>query len=584
MWKLVLFALPLSVCGMSHGAETTAAPLGELKARMEMARERMLRGRVPAFTEDFILADVALRPDYPRRFNEYSGDLSGRVIGALACTYPGDFSGPLADLVPHLLEYQKPDGRFGDAGLVYAPDQIAMEHMALLWGNGRLLVGLLEYHEAAPSQPVLDACRKLGDFLLSVQDACANQAVADRVKDLGAAGMICFSHLDEGLVMLSEATGEAKYLEGAAKAAAWLPRDRAQQHSHGYLTTLRGMVLLSEATGDPAAMTEARDLFDNLLASNDLTVYGGIQEYFGGKGIRDEGCSEADFVRLGLQLWRATGDLAYLERAEGCLVNQFYANQFDTGDFGHQVYFDTGIAPFQGVGRAWWCCTMHGLRAMRDVADATITVDGNRANVNLYQEVSWSHGEAALDLERPSSATGATLMLSVIDAPEAGLSVAFRKPDWAAKVSLFLAGNELAVVEQEGYLVLEAPLKTGDRVEVRMDYAVRLVKRDGAVLAVDECPKEGVEAALFYGPWLMGVSEADNPMFFGEPWGDNRILLPWSVGGSEPRGPLVLNAAHLQGQYEHGGFPGQHPVTLRPVSERTSHGPLTFAVWLHFHS
>ena len=577
---LVIVAVLALAASPAVAEQAAAKPLGELKRRIELARDRMLDGRVPEFTEDFILADVALRPDYPRRFANYSGDLSGRVIGALA-----DHAKPFLDgLVVRLLEYQKPDGRFGSTDLRYLPDEIGLDHMALLWGNGRLLVGLLEYHAVDPDEAVLAASRRLGDFLLSVHDGCADARVADNVKDLGAAGMVCFSQLNEGLVLLAQATGDRRYLDGAAKTQAWLPNERGKQHSHGYLTTLRGMVMLHEATGDAAHLQLAEKLYNDLVHSADCQVYGGVQEYFGGKGDRDEGCSEADFLRLSLQLWRVTGNIEHLERAERCLVNQFYANQFLNGDFGHQLYFDRGIAPHSGVGRAWWCCTMHGLRAFRDVLDAAITVDGDgTVRVNLFQDVAWSDGTRGVVLERSAGADGAQYTVTATQTPADGTALAIRRPAWAKAVAIASNGAPCPAADASGYLVLERRLRQGERVDVRFTLDTRLVKRDGTVLDLGALTDRPVEAALFHGPWLLGVDGAFDPLFFGEPWTANEVLLPAEPGGSgDADDPLVVPAAHLCCEYTHDGFPGSHPLTLRPMSERCIHAPATFAAWLNY--
>ena len=138
------------------------------------------------------------------------------------------------------------------------------------------------------------------------------------------------------------------------------------QHSHGYLSTLRGAVLLHEITGDAAMLAFAERLYGELVRSSDYTVDGGVLEYFGwgdptnaaslaaakaASGVfpRNEGCGLADFVRLSLQLHRATGRVEYLERAERCLVNGFAHNQFANGDFGSRVFFDQGIQPSPSV-------------------------------------------------------------------------------------------------------------------------------------------------------------------------------------------------------------------------------------------
>src|SRR5580698_8536443 len=91
---------------------------GDLQARYELTLRRVLSGESPAYTEEFLLADV--RPDPVRRFTEYSGDLSGRYIGALAVAaqaYGKPFPG-LDGLVEKVIALQKVDGYFG-AGFHY---------------------------------------------------------------------------------------------------------------------------------------------------------------------------------------------------------------------------------------------------------------------------------------------------------------------------------------------------------------------------------------------------------------------------------------------------------------------------------
>jgi len=50
--------------------------------RFHLTLRRVLEGEAPRYSDDFLLADV--KPTAERRFTEYSGDLSGRYIGALA--------------------------------------------------------------------------------------------------------------------------------------------------------------------------------------------------------------------------------------------------------------------------------------------------------------------------------------------------------------------------------------------------------------------------------------------------------------------------------------------------------------------
>ena len=248
---------------------------------------------------------------------------------------------------------------------------------------------LVQYHATTGDQATLAAARRLADFLTGIRAQTSDRAVVKRLLDQGAMGIICFTQLNEPLVLLAELTGEDRYLEEARQIGATLG-DRGIQHAHGYLTTARGMVALAVATGDAALLARVETLYADLVSSPDLLYLGGVPEFFGGeesgKPLRDEGCGIADFLRLSLMLHRATGKTAYLERAERCLLNHLYFNQFSTGDFGHRVFFEGGVAPTESVARSWWCCTMHGYRAFRHVLDSVVRREGGVAHLDLFQD------------------------------------------------------------------------------------------------------------------------------------------------------------------------------------------------------
>ncbi len=86
-------ALPLLSCipsfaqgshSLGNATTRTIPALSDepLLHRYQVTLNRVLDGVAPAFTQEFLLADV--KPVAERRFTEYSGDSSGRYIGALA--------------------------------------------------------------------------------------------------------------------------------------------------------------------------------------------------------------------------------------------------------------------------------------------------------------------------------------------------------------------------------------------------------------------------------------------------------------------------------------------------------------------
>lgn len=575
-----------------------AVPAGELAARVALGAKRMTRGGVPAFTREFILADVALDP--PRRFNEYSGDLSGRYVEALALLPPED-DADLSALVRDILGHQRPDGRFGNPDLRYTAAEIGGQHMAQLWGNGRLLLGLVQYHATTGDVPTLSGARRLADFLTGIRAQTSDPAVVKRLLDQGAMGIICFTQLVEPLVLLAELTGETSYLDEAGKIGATLG-PRGIQHAHGYLTTARGMVALAEVTRDAALLGQVETLYANLVASSDLMYLGGVPEFFGwdephvtdderaaiptgsSGRQRDEGCAIADFLRLSLRLHRATGKTAYLERAERCLLNHFYFNQFSTGDFGHRSFFEQGVASTESVGRSWWCCTMHGYRAFRHILDSMVGVEGGRLVVDLYQDFDWS-GEG-LEISGRYRAESPLRSRFTVDVGAAASEtpLAFRWPSWAQSATVRVGGAPAPGGEREGYLEIP-PVASGDRVEVVFEHKAWIETRDGEKIALSDVEGE-VEGLLFAGPWLYVADDANDPFFFGEPWkGANVVLLPSPLRapGSDPKASALADPArHIAARYIHGGFPGEHPVTLRPIAEQTGHMPGTVATWIRY--
>ena len=597
------------------GSGPAIAPLGMLATRLAMSRRRLTGDGTPAYTSEFVLADVVLSP--PRRFNEFSGDLSGRYIGALATDASGTTASADA-IAPGLLAEQRSDGRFGSDALVFSADAIGPQHMALLWGNGRLLVGLMEYYERRHDPAVLASARRLADFLVAVRQQCADPGVAKRVEGQGAFGFICFTQLIEGLVLTANATGDRRYLETSAEIAPLLP-PRGIQHSHGYLSTLRGVMLLHDATKDARWLDFVRSRFDDLVRSRDYTIYGAVLEYFGwesegvtdaerkpllaasGDHPRDEGCSSADFVRLSLQLWHATSEPRYLDLAERAIENSLYPNQWDTGDFGSRVTFERGLMPTANAARCWWCCTMHGHRALSDVLASSIVRQGDRILLTLLGEARWSDGKAELAASREIAPDGHIVWHVAAKGLASSDRVIVRVPWWAGMPTV--AGTPARAdsaapssAAREASAALSAAAVAGRTLEIAPGAGGRIAStvslppvtwlqfRNGDRKELGSETAAPVEAALFYGPWLLVADEAREPLFFGEPWPENIVRLPRPprVATGRPSTAGDLTGLALEATYEHGGFPGVQPVTLSLLAALSDGRQRTMAAWLRY--
>jgi DUF1680 family protein len=543
----------------------TSMPAGNLRDRFDLTARRVLKEGPPVFDENFILADAAAKPG--RRFTEFSGDVSGRYIGALslASRQSGERYPVLDRIVTGAIKLQQPDGHFGaplTTGTVRDSD------MATLWGNGRMLIGLLEYYDLTRRADVLAAARKLGDFLVDAGPRFNSEEVRAAYNgEKFAVGYICWTNSLEGLVELYRVTKADAYLALAREIAARTDR-HPSQHSHGFLTTVRGVVALYKLTGEKRYLEQAEAAWQGVLDSGNVLVQGAVPEMFAPQIKRDEGCSEADWLRLSLELWDLTRQPKYMQQAQATLFNEVAMNQFHTGDFGHHTLSNEGlVAPFA---HAWWCCTFHGLRALAAVFQS---VFHSQSGALFYDLPVDGQGTAAGLTIRAESALerNATVELTVAKADGQAHQLQVRLPEWAVGVTLSLAGQPLNTSLQDGYLVASRVWKAGDVLTATYALHTRLVKRSG----------EGRQVAVFHGPWLLAVDQTASPAYFDEPSNENKVELPEKDGQVQLKPAPIAAAsarfavpvAHFRLNYLPGGYSIQpQTALLRPIAEYTD-GP-----------
>ncbi len=542
-----------------------AVSAGNLTDRFNLTLKRVTRDGPPVFDEAFILADASAQPG--RRFTEFSGDVSGRYIGALSLAFRQNGAGSslLDHVVSGAIKLQQPDGHFGaplTTGTVRDSD------MATLWGNGRMLIGLLEYYDLTHRADALASARKLGDFLVRIGPRFNSEEVRTAYNgEKFAVGYICWTNSLEGLVELYRVTRAEPYLALARDIAARTDR-HPSQHSHGFLTTVRGVVALYKVTGEKRYLEQAEAAWQDVLDSGNVLVQGAVPEMFAPQIKRDEGCSEADWLRLSLELWDLTLQPKYMQQAQLTLFNEMSMNQFHTGDFGHHSLSEAGYVP--PFAHAWWCCTFHGLRALAAVFRSVFHAQAGTLSYDLPVD---GQGEAAGLTVRADSALErtASVQLTVAKADGKPHDLRVRVPQWASGVQLSLSGQPLQTSSQDGYQTVARIWKAGEVLRVTYALQTRLVKRGG----------EGRQAAVFHGPWLLAVDQATSPAYFDEPSNENKVSLPETNGklalkpavASGTAARFAVPVAHFQLSYLPGGYSIQpQTALLRPIAEYTA-GP-----------
>lgn len=537
---------------------STALSDEPLHHRYLLTLNRVLDGTAPAFTEEFLLADV--KPVAERRFTEYSGDFSGRYVGALstaARVYGTPF--PKLDLiVEKVIALQKPDGYFGST---FHYDKPTDHDLALLWGNGRLLVGLLEYYRYKSSAEVLASCKRLGGFLLRVAPLMLSKEIREQ---FGAAhfasSYICWTQQTEGLANLYAVTRDERYRSLAEQIAAVIER-RPGDHVHGYLTSLRGVMDLYTATSDKRLLQQCETAWQEVAQSEDLLITGGVPEGWSPNKHRSEGCGEVDWLRLTLMLWHATSNPKYLEMAERTLFNELSLNQFATGDFGHRVLTETGISG-DGAARAWWCCTLHGLRYFPDAQSSAFRNEDSALSYDIPVDCHIVSRNAGMSAVASSSlARDGSVRITIQHAADAEESLRIRRPGWADSLTIRVNGSAADFNLAGGYAELHRRWQAGDVVTAHYGMSLKTISGDHN------------RTAFTFGPWLLGAPSADDPVYFNELTVENRLNLANDQAVSEkstPNRAFTVPIAARTIRYTPAEFPDQKlRVTLRAVAEQT---------------
>jgi DUF1680 family protein len=556
---------------------TSMAFAGDFTSRYELTLRRVVNGGPPAYSDALILRDVTAEPG--RRFTEYSGDVSGRFIGALAMAALDrrEAYDVLDRIVLETVSLQKPDGHFG---ATLPRDRISHEFMAMLWGNGRMLIGLMEYHRYRPNPRILEAARQLGDYLVAIAPMMNTQETETKVREGFAAGYICWTHNIEGLVELHRITKDGRYLTLADQIAERTSRFPGQ-HSHGFLSSVRGILDLYDVTGRQSHLAKAEREWRGVVDSGNRLVQGAIPEAFHPKMERTEGCSEADWLRLSLALWRVTGKGVYLAEAERTLFNEFSMNQFSSGDFGHRPISSTGIrvgAGKEGSGsaRAWWCCTLHGLRCFPDVARSVFRASA--AGIHYDLPIDGAMNQDALSLRAESQlGKDGTVAITVTSAAGKSADLLIRRPDWSSGIDLRVNGVNISPLAENGYLRISRTWKTGDVLAVNYKMQTRTERGEKG------------RSAVFHGPWLLAADDEASPFFWDEPHQQNVVRLPAAASGgnialvrapSLPAQAFAVPEARFSVEYLPGGYPMiPSRAVLRPVAEQTGTRSLNWEFW-----
>lgn len=455
-----------------------------------------------------------------RPFKEYSGDISGRFIEIMALNMQAshEVNPAFRELLHEVPKHQRTGGYFCASGEINWQQPIdrtsngdSSVMMPALWGNARMLCGLIEACRAFPdNKEILATANKLGDFYVGIVPRFTDPA---RMKEYisgtsySSGYVTCWFPAMEGLVKLSGLTGNKKYLDAAMTIAKFYQSiDRIPlDHSHGMLCCQVSLLLLFEATKDASYLERVEKRWDELVQGGYINPAGGILEKCQLVDERDEGCAEADWLRLNLELGRVTQKSRYWDMAERHLNNQFLQNQAANGGFGHHnILCDKeGVRGFGGnVLEATWCCDYHGQIGFVNLRSHLLERNAAALTCNLTLEFTAKGAAGTVKSTVHNGAAAGEVMRQRIQLDGLPATVVrIRQPQWADAVTAVAAdGSALPLIVKNGYCATEKPVTSAEFI-----YAGGIFAEGRRCNRLPKGPVEGQPFALGFGPKLFAA-------------------------------------------------------------------------------
>lgn len=238
---------------------------------------------------------------------------------------------------------------------------------------------------------------------------------------------------------------------------------------------------------------------------------GGVLEKFAITGWKqDEGCSEADWLRLNLMLWRHLGKIQYLDMAERLLWTQYLANQFPNGGYGHR-YMSIDPRGVYALGKPCrecpWCCSFHGPLGLRELK-SYLAVGGSAGiyfnfPVEFKTRVQVGKDAWIITSKALSAEDHIPVRCEVTVSGPGSVPLMVRFPDWADEVVIKSANKMVPAVEADGYLHT-SPIAAGDKLEIAFHARPYLETRRGVRVAIPaKLPANMEEVVVRQGPGIL---------------------------------------------------------------------------------
>ena len=525
------------------------------------------------------------------------GEHAGKWLHAatLAWVYTGNpaLRAKLDYVAAELVKAQEPDGYLG----TYTPDKrfgLYPEADWDVWSHKYNLMGLLTYYHYTGNAAALNACRRMGDLLISTFGP-GKKSILSAGTHMGMAA----TSVLEPMVLLYRSTGDDRYLQfaryivrswdepnGPKIIASLLAQKSVEKTANGkayeMLSNLVGLCELARASGDRALLEPVLNAWQDIVAHRlYLTGSASQGEHFhadyylpNGPGANvSETCVTTTWIQLNSQLLRLTGEARFADQLERTFYNQLAAAQRPDG--AEWCYF-TPLEGTKPYGPGINCCVSSGPRGMAMVPPHALL--HGRAQGDAPEILAINQFESAtlkaraggtwvrLDQRSDFPSTG-SMVITVHPEKPIRFILRVRTPEWAKPLALTLEGNPDATASlDDGWTSLPArSWADGDRVTVQFKLAGRMISGDHG---------NQDKAALVWGPMVLAYDESQNDPPTAP------ALLAWAPVKDEP--PVQLKSAsplRFQAALRSFQHPEPFPAVLTAFADAGAAGR-RYQVWL----
>ena len=449
---------------------------------------------------------------------------------ALAHGPDPDLEAMLEGVVTAIAAAQQPDGYLN----TYFMFELAADRWADLTNKhemycaGHLIQAAIAHHRATGRTTLLEVATRLADHMCATFGPHARR------------GTDGHEEIELAMVELFRETGHRRYLDAATfflEMRGQVPpvvggspyhqdhlpvREQAEAVGHAVRLTYLGCGLADAAmeTGDDG-FARATDLLWESAHHRKAYVTGGLGSRWDGEAFgadyelpNDTAYAET-CAAIGSLMWSwrrllATGEARFADQMEAALYNgilaglsldgetYFYQNPLSNrGDHRRQPFFGTA------------CCPPNVARLVMGLPGVVASVASGEAWLHLY-------ADATLDLSVPDAGRlrlrlttrypwDGHVAIHVLEAPETAVALRLRVPSWTHGAWVDLPKVHGVTVDPGSYVRAEGAWRVGDRIDLHLPMAPRLVRSHPRVAT------NAGQVALTRGPIVYCLEAVDHP-------------------------------------------------------------------------